>query len=226
MSSPPPKSLVPAPTVWPPSNPSGTVIPFPLPWGQTGCCPPGGMDALMKCYCDLQQASAFIGQVMLDQINNNPAQIEAIIAGIEASGSSLPTIGVTNGSNAQPGQVGEWVEFVATAAYTAASQTQNLTMGVLQPGDWDCTAFCEYSTYITGSQFILAPQPAGFSNTMFGATESAGDTGILGITTVSPLARASISVPSLVVFSLTTNGPSAGPSAGQATLTFDARRAR
>ena len=71
-STPPPPATIPA----------GQVIPFPLPWGSgtppwlqqaPGCCPPGGMDALMKCYMDIQAASCFIAQIMIDQINNNPA---------------------------------------------------------------------------------------------------------------------------------------------------------
>lgn len=226
MSSPPPKSLVPAPasvpTVWPPSNPSGTVIPFPLPWGQSGCCPPGGMDALMKCYCDLQQASAFIGQVMLDQINNNPAITEAIIAAIEKSGSTLPTIGVTNGSDAQPGQVGEWVDMVNPVPFPTAQQTIPVTMGVLQPGDWTCYGFAIPTTEVTSVQFLLNPVPAGFDSNMQAQAISTNEVSSLS----APVCRALISVPTLVVFQLTTNVGSPGSAAGTMYLTFAARRAR
>ena len=164
MSSPPPAS---PPMVWPPSNPSGTVIPFPLPWGQTGCCPPGGMDALMKCYCDIQQASAFIGQVMLDQINNNPAIIAAIIAGIEKSGSSVPLIGVTNGAAAQPGQVGEVYYGYQTAAYATGNASGVMTMPTLAAGDWDVWSFCTVTTAMDQVQWGLqAVNQPGFNGNL------------------------------------------------------------
>ena len=129
MSSPPPTTASPGT----PPPPSGQVVPFPLPWatpgpgGQLpwlppGCCPPGGMDALMKCYCDIQAAMAFISKIMIDLINNDPAVAQAMIAAIEKSGSTLPLVGVTNGSDAQPGQVGEWVHLVQTASYGTATQ--------------------------------------------------------------------------------------------------------
>lgn len=223
MSSPPPKSLVPAPasTVWPPSNPSGTVIPFPLPWGQTGCCPPGGMDALMKCYCDLQQASAFIGQVMLDQINNNPAIIAAIIAGIEKSGSNLPTVGVTDGSNAQPGQVGEFVYMAAPAPF--GTGTSMLNLGVLQPGDWDCWAWMDNQDgTVTTIESFLNPLPAGFSNNMNAFTYSG--TPAEDLTLVQPAARANITVPTLLVFQFNVTGFT--PPNGFTNQYFAARRRR
>lgn len=223
MSSPPPASV---PTVWPPSNPSGTVIPFPLPWGQTGCCPPGGMDALMKCYCDIQQASAFIGQVMLDQINNNPAIIAAIIAGIEKSGSNLPLVGVTNGSQAQPGQVGEFVLFSQNVNFTAAAQTQILSMGVLQPGDWDVWQYAYFSQVFTSASMILSPQPAGFSFDLFANTGSVDPTNFEAMSLVSTTAQASISVPTLMVISFVTNGLGTGPGPGVAVVNIAARRRR
>ena len=126
---------------------SGQVVPFPAPywggggqppWLPPGCCPPGGMDALMKCYMDVQAASCFIAQVMIDQINNNPAVTSAIIAAIEKSGSSVPLIGVTDGSNAQPGQVGEWFFFTQAVSFPATINTQqSISAGILSAGDWD-----------------------------------------------------------------------------------------
>lgn len=203
MSSPPPKSLVPAPTVWPPSNPSGTVVPFPLPWGQTGCCPPGGMSALMQCYCDLQQASAFIGQVMLDQINNNPAIIQAIIAGIEASGSSLPTLGVTNGSAAQPGQVGEYQRLIVEGSYPTGTNTQVLNAGVLQPGDWLLMPWCEPAQAVDGMGWVVSPVPAGLSNGLVGYTAETGSIATQQMV-VGQSGQLLSSVPTLLTFNFTT----------------------
>lgn len=230
MSSPPPKSLVPVDTstVWPPSNPSGTLIPFPLPWGQTGCCPPGGMDALMKCYCDIQQASAFIGQVMLDQINNNPAIIAAIIAGIENSGSSLPTLGVTNGQPAQPGQVGEYVSFASpNLNYNTTATTLSWTAGVLQPGDWDVWAFLQLygPGGVADCYAYLNPVPAGVA-LAFRMSEFSGGSFADQVWLVAPAGQALISVPSLFNFTINVNQSGAGPSAGQLGLQMIARRRR
>lgn len=201
---------VPAPmnTVWPPSNPSGTVIPFPLPWGQTGCCPPGGLDALMKCYCDIQQASAFIGQVMLDQINNNPAIIAAIIAGIEKSGSTLPTIGVTNGAAAQPGQVGEYQLLTYNGSFTTGNQDQVFSVGVLQPGDWFCSAYCLPSVPVTSMIFGMNPEPAGISTALQGYISDAA--GAVGQLVVGQSGQLLTAVPTLMAFSMGTFASTAG----------------
>lgn len=190
-----------------------------------GCCPPGGMDALLQCYCDIQAATAFISKVVTDLAANDPAFQKALVDGIVASGSNIPLIGVTNGTTAQPGQVGEYVQFEVAVPYTTAPQTQSVTMGVLQPGDWDVWQFSSFTTYVTGAQFNLAPEPAGFSHVMFGASEASG-TGTVGIVVVCSAARALISVPTLVVFSLTTNGTAPGPTPGTAEMFFCARRAR
>lgn len=217
MSSPPPSP----PMVWPPSNPSGTVIPFPLPWGQTGCCPPGGMDALMKCYCDLQQASAFIGQIMLDQINNNPAITAAIIAAIEASGSSLPLIGVTNGQAAQPGQVGEFTQMFLQQTYTAPAGgvTQTFNLGVLQPGDWDVWAWANFNGPTQGTILQLTPPiPPGFGSAMVGEFGAGGES----LQLLTNETRALISVPTLIVFTLYVQNTTDII----ATVWFNARRAR
>ena len=226
MASPPPTSLVPAPTVWPPSNPSGTVIPFPLPWGQTGCCPPGGMDALMKCYCDIQQASAFIGQIMLDQINNNPAIIAAIIAALEKSGSNVPLLGVTNGADAQPGQVGEWDLFGQNVAYTAAFQTQTITMGVLQPGDWDVQINAYCPNFVTAVNISLSPAPVGLAGTAQGFFISDNPGGVEQVVCMTPWFRMLTSVPTLMAVQLLTNQSASGPAAGTLLLELAARRRR
>lgn len=214
---------VPAPmnTVWPPSNPSGTVIPFPLPWGQTGCCPPGGMDALMKCYCDIQQASAFIGQVMLDQINNNPAIIAAIIAGIEKSGSTLPTLGVTNGAPAQPGQVGEWVNLGGNFNFSTTGGTGIVSVGVLQPGDWDLFTNATFTVSVAGAGFQLEPQPAGVIGC--DALLTIGSANAEEIVLVGAVGQALISVPTLFAFQASVVG--AG-TAGVMGIGLNARRAR
>lgn len=217
MSSPPPTS--PPPMVWPPSPP-GNVVPFPLPWGQTGCCPPGGMSSLMQCYNDIQAATAFICKVMVDCVNCNPAVVEAIIAAIEKSGSSLPLIGVTDGSNAQPGQVGEFIILeYNTGAYATGTSTQTISLGVLPPGDWDCWCWIFPSGFVTSVTYELNPTIAGASNGMIGNVFGSTPEGLL---VPSPTARISVSVPTLIAFQVILTATAAGTFVFQ----FEARRAR
>lgn len=212
----------PMPTTTPPATPP-TVIPFPLPWGQTGCCPPGGMDALMQCYCDIQAATKFITTIMIDAINNNPAVAQAIIAAIEKSGSNLPTLGVTNGAAAQPGQVGEWVRFTQTVAVPATVSVQSLNMGILQPGDWDIDTTAWPTVFLSTCRVQLNPQPAGFSDNMY-ANFNASGTGE-STTLTTGRTQALISVPSLVVLQLATNEFGTG-AAGNVTVNVSCRRMR
>lgn len=221
------RNVVPMPM--PHGQTQGQMMPMPQMWGggssyPAGCCPPGDMSSLLQCYCDVQAATAFISKVVTDLAANDPAFQKALVDGIAASGSNLPLLGVTNGSDAQPGQVGEYIQSNVNVSYTTAMQTQNVTMGVLQPGDWDCWQFCECTTFMTGVQFILAPVPVGFSNTMQGAAVDSN--GQVGTVVNGSAARATLSVPTLVVFSLVTNGEGAGPAAGTAVMSFNARRRR
>lgn len=220
-------NIVPMPTN---GNPPASQVPWPMPsaWPMAnvlpGCCPPGGMDALMACYCNIQSATQFITAIMIDAINNNPAVIDAIIAGIEKSGTSLPTIGVTNGTAAQPGQVGEVVVFNSgNITATAAAQSQSLTMGVLQPGDWDCWFFGNMLGEAHDLAFSLTPLPAGFENplnTVIGVMSQ------LAETPVSTTTPALISVPTLIVIQAQTNQSGPGPGSFTFSLQFVARRRR
>lgn len=218
--------------------PASNVVPFaapPMPsqmwsgWGggaPPGCCPScgGGMGNLMQCYCDVQAAQAFICQMMINCVQTNPAVTAAIIAAIEASGSSLPLLGVTNGSAAQPGQVGEFINLSTAVSFpVTASYAQPVTLGVLQPGDWNCWAYLGQSVLTTGSYMTLNPVPAGFSNVL--AQELAGPGLAEATVLVAPACEALISVPTLIAFTLTTNTGGAG-TAGNATLFFSARRCR
>lgn len=194
------------------------------PWGP-GCCPPGGMDALLQCYCDVQAATKFICSVMVTCIQTNPAVTAAIIAAIEASGSSLPLIGVTNGSDAQPGQVGEWVQFSQNFNYTAAAQTQTLTLGVLNPGDWDCWLYASgFAGTYNDCNFELNPVPPGFAGDMGAGNVSLS--GPVSVTIPSTTVRASITAPSLIAVQIQTNEFNQTSGASSGNMTFRARRVR
>lgn len=194
----------------PPSLPAASqgVWPMPSMMPVPGCCPPGGMDALMKCYCDIQAATQFICTVMVDCINTNPAVAEAMIAAIEKSGSSLPLVGVTNGQAAQPGQVGEFIQFSSTQSINVPAggeQTFNLPMGVLQPGDWDVESYIQVQSQVTLVSFGLQPAVPGFSSNVGGSLVLPGS-GAWQYIRGEP-AQGLISVPSLLAFTVSMGGP-------------------
>lgn len=215
-------NVVPMPTNGPPTTPVPWPQPgvWPMPSAMAGCCPPSN---LMQCYCDIQNATAFITAIMLDAINTNPAVAEAIIAAIQKSGSNLPLLGVTDGSNAQPGQVGEYVRFQQTVSILGTAQTQSVTMGVLQPGDWDVWLFAGPQGWTADIQIYLDPLPAGFIDSGYAIL---GDMGAVPIAAVGMTTRGSISVPTLMVMTLTTNnsGPGSGNSTCGCILTARRRR--
>lgn len=205
----PPPTPVPAPGYWP----------MPPPGALPGCGPPSG--SLMDCYWSVQSATAFISAIMIDAINNNPAVAQAMIDAITKSGSALPLLGVTNGADAQPGQVGEWVMMTQSVSLTGASnETHVVSMGVLQPGDWNCWAFASFSPpVVSGSWLQLTPLPAGFATNLW-LVDGPGGFGIASVQT-----RALISVPTLIPLEVQTNTGAAG-TAGSAELFFFNRRQR
>lgn len=125
-------------------------------------CPPG-MDGLQRCYDDLNNASAFIAQLMIDQINNNPAVAEAMSRALVKGGFALPLLGVTNGTPAVAPQVGQYIQLSATLAYTSTVASALLTLGTLPAGDWDCWLWATFTANINGAQYFLDPLPAGFA---------------------------------------------------------------
>ena len=223
-------SVTTTPASPPATVPASSVIPFPMAWSGMGggaplpgCCPPGGMDALMKCYCDIQQTLAFMSKIMVDLMTHDPAVQAAMIAGIQQSGSNLPLIGVTNGTDAQPGQVGEWVQFAATVAYAGSGSavTTSTSMGVLNPGDWDIWIYGSSSTFLLeGEVNLLSPVPAGFTGNLY--TIDFSPTGASAATVCSSTERALISTQTLIVIQTTL----AANTAGSFSLYFKARRRR
>lgn len=208
--------------------PAQLPMPYPGMFGggfPAGCCPPGGMDALMQCYCDIQAAKNFIGKIVLDLMQTDPAFAQAMVDAIAASGAALPLVGVTNGAPAQPGQVGELV-VMSTGDFTCAAgaQTQSLSVGVLQPGDWDCWFFGNMLGEAHDLAFELVPTPAGFQNslnTVIGVMSPQ-----LAETPISTTTRGLISVPTLIVIQSATNIGAAGPAPFTVSIDFCARRRR
>lgn len=216
-------NVVPMPQTAPAPAPMPMWSGYPPGGMPAGCCPPGGMDALLQCYCDVQSATAFISKVVQDLAANDPAFQQSLVDAIVASGSNVPLIGVTNGAPAQPGQVGEWVNIDVTFSITAAAQTQSVTVGVLQPGDWDIWYDIGFTVPVVSVVAFLSPQPVGVAGNM--ATTIYSGTPGQDITLESVPTQALLSVPTLIVFSVQTNNVAAG-AAGSGTLVFAARRVR
>lgn len=175
-------------------------------------CPP--FSGLEECYAQVKQAQDFLKQMLIDIINCDPSII----------GRGTPIVGVTDGTDAQPGMVGEWVMYTASVPFTATAQTQVVSMGSLSAGDWDCWAYAIPNVFTTDVLIILNPQPAGFTGNMWSKIASA--TILTGVSIVTPQVRALTSVPSLIAFTVITNDSGDGPSAGTLTLEFMARRRR
>lgn len=193
---------------------------WPMPNAMAGCCPPSN---LMQCYCDIQNATAFICAVMVDCINTNPAVAQAMIDAIQKSGSNLPLLGVTNGTPAQPGQVGEFIRMFQQAPYVATGTQTTVTMGVLQPGDWLVWSLMGTSTLVTGTFMVLNPIPVGFADSL--VQELAGTAMGAATALVGGPTQALISVPTLVAIQINVNTGGSG-AAGTANVFFNALRVR
>lgn len=190
-----------------------------------GCCPPGGdMNALLQCYCDIQSATAFIKAVVTNLAETDPEFQQTLANAVLASGAALPLIGVTNGTPAQAGQVGEFVQFTNTIniAGTGSQERTVFTAGVLQPGDWDLEMFVQPLIGMTLVSVTLDPQPVGLSNTIWVGFSIAGATAEGVGALPGPYARGLFSVPTLLpVLSIM-----AASTAGTALFTLNARRRR
>jgi hypothetical protein len=143
---------------------------------------------------------------------------------------TAPSMGVTDGSNAPAGQVGEYLIGQTTMAYAAypAETTQALTPLTLPAGDWDIAVSMLASTYVGGMEFYLSPSVPGVSNGLEafnfvqGITSGADQSiSLLGV------ARGSFSVPSLLGFiGIVYQSGYTGLTGGTAYLRAEARRAR
>jgi hypothetical protein len=176
-----------------------------------GCNPcqcGGGFGGLMQCWQDIAQFQQFL-KCMLSQMGPYPMQ------------------GVTDGSDAAAGVIGEFMTGTSSMAYAASVLTTgNVSPLVLSPGDWDIWASMSTTGPFGGAAFNLNPAPAGMSNILRAWVGSYGATTFADGTVVGPYARGSFTVPTLLPFSIQVdNTPGAEP-AGTATLVVSARRRR
>jgi len=205
----------------PPSN----VVPWPQPPWPSSAVPPGCFSELARlnqCYNEVQMMEMILSKVVCDLATNNAAFQQCLVNAIAKSGSNVPLIGVTNGADAQPGQVGEYVQFVSTLPIPIGATNQApLQSGVLQPGDWDVYAWMQTNGSGTDVAFYLNPIPAGFANQASGS-DWGSTTGSGGGIIIGSMCRALISVPTLMVFAVDFTSAITQT----ATLTVEARRRR
>jgi hypothetical protein len=121
-----------------------------------------------------------------------------------------PIIGVTDGSLALQGEVGEYLSGVLDyTTVSTANQTVIVAPLVLTPGDWDVEATWRTGFNIGGFKASLTPQPIGVTSGMlaeFGVGTGVADIGGLSSFTIqSPRCQASVAVPTLLAFTVDVN---------------------
>lgn len=132
-----------------------------------------------------------------------------------------PIMGVTDGSDAKPGEVGELLSFSVQVNFTSGTQIQVTSMGALSAGDWDCWCAGQFfSTPINLCVIYLSPIPTGFGGIMSGVEADINDAQFA--TVICNPARALVSVPTLVAFTSQIQAAAAG----SFNLAFAARRRR
>lgn len=194
----------PPPGAWPPCPPG------PGPWPR----PPDFFSALYwlnAAYDDVTATKAFLRKLIADMFADDPTMIPG-----------MGVAGVTDGSAAQPGQVGEFVVLAQTLTALAAQnqQPQTHVLGTLPPGDWNVWATFVSSALVNQVNYWLNPAPAGLNPAFLqGVFETAGLTIVYVPTNQTQLTSAQ---PSLIAFSVMTNVPADTPY----TLYFMARRMR
>jgi len=213
-----------------PTTPQSNVTPLwggsPPSWPSTAV-PPGCFSELARlnqCYNEVQMMEMILSKVVCDLATNNVAFQQCLVDAIAKSGSNVPLIGVTNGADAQPGQVGQWVTQYFTGAVTGATNQVVLQSLTLQPGDWDFWCVAQTEGQVNDAQFTLNPTPAGLAGSIYTYLALPGTSAFL--TVVSTTCRMLTAVPVLMPFQLTFNSVGAGPGATNYSFTFSARRTR
>ena len=218
--------------IWPPEPPRPPFCP-PRP----DCAPPSCFSKIAKaeaCWDQSQELYEFLTKVISDIFANDPSIIPSPPPG---SGSG-PIIGVTDGSTAAPGEVGEVLILTTPGNFSVPVQGgavfQTVVSGLtLSPGDWDVQAYCNISGVIMGGIMQLSPAPPEANgNNMFAFLVSytqiaEGDVGAeQGLTLVSMVTPMSVAQPTLLPFSIIIVPGAVTPQTGTYTLTVVARRMR
>lgn len=148
-----------------------------------------------------------------------------------------PIVGVVDGSDAAPGEVGEFLSmdgFGTYAAYPTAT-VGTIPMLNMPPGDWDMWVSALFSSDIGGAFFqVPAPLPSRLSNSMAGYMALAAAVGLAGSTTpvegvivIGITARGSFAVTTPINFTFRVDqSDNTSLPAGTIQLHMEARRRR
>jgi hypothetical protein len=160
------------------------------------------------------------------------AQFKALVRHVLTEMGPIPLQGVTDGSNAQPGDIGEYLQGNAQLNYAAypTNTLGNVAPLVIPPGDWDIWSSASTTTAFGTVIFYLNPLPTGISNAMeglSGAVDTATATTQLNAVFSGQMARGSFTVPTLMNFAVeVAQSSDAALLAGQFALRLEARRVR
>lgn len=206
-----------------------SVVPFhqPHPPGCTCqmCCQ---IDSdTIRCWQQMQLFEQMISDIVNKIFANpTPEMITAITNMFNTN--VIPSVGVTDGSNAKPGHVGELLHFYVPAIpFTAAQQLQVIPVGIIPPGDWQIQIEAGVQSGAMGSlSGQLDTLPVGFTHylqTYFQIDITPGTAG--EILATSLWAKANVTVPTPMNYRVTTNFFQTG-TAGTFALAAEARRMR
>jgi hypothetical protein len=176
---------------------------------------------LAQCWDDVKAMQQVLSKIIADLLADDPTGtiIPAIIAAIQQSGTNVPIIGVTDGSWAQPGQVGELLTGGGSDNFNPGgiSYVAPLT---LTPGDWNLQGLMAVSSGtgpsdLAGAYFgtSVVSNPPIVSmplQCVGGAITNNPSEWSLGMWFPSNVAPITVSTPFLVTFAITYAGTEAG----------------
>jgi hypothetical protein len=145
-----------------------------------------------------------------------------------------PIIGVVDGSDAAPGEVGEFLTSLITYAYLGYPTKNETTLTPINmpPGDWDLSASASFTTTTGSVLFELVPIPTGMSNAMVGWIGDFGPPGSMAtdvedLVLIGQIARGSFAVNTPLAFDVQVDqGTNTSLLGGTMTMRIEARRRR
>lgn len=170
---------------------------------------------------------------------HDPEPVEAAIEPLDvppnltvAANTIGPIIGVVDGSDAAPGEVGEFLTAVGSFAYAAGTVSGTTSTGTINlitmpPGDWDLTVSASFTNVITAAVFYLnPPTPTGMSNSMAGLNADYTLAGTEETIIIGQCARGSFAVTTNLTFFVQVYNQSQSEPAGTMDIRIEARRRR
>lgn len=119
------------------------------------------------------------------------------------------SLGVTDGSNAQAGQVGEFITGSSQFSNPGYPNIMDTSVSplIIPAGDWDITAtmFLDPMDGVDSMSFKLNPVPQGISNDMYNAAWTEGDAPVAVASHMVSIARGSFSIPTTLTFAININ---------------------